>query len=55
MENLTVVEQMGQWVADKTFEDLSKEEVEALKGRVLDAVGCAVGALESQTIKTSSK
>lgn len=26
MENLTVVEQMGQWVADKTFENLSKEE-----------------------------
>ena len=51
MENLTVVEQMGQWVADKTFEDLSKEEIEALKGRVLDAIGCAVGALESQTIK----
>lgn len=52
MENLTVVEQMGLWVAGKSFEDLSKEEIEALKGRVLDAVGCAIGALESTTIKS---
>lgn len=52
MENLTVVEQMGLWVAGKSFEDLSKEEIEALKGRVLDAVGCAIGALDSTTIKS---
>lgn len=52
MENLTVVEQMGLWVAGKSFEDLSKEEIEALKGRLLDAVGCAIGALDSTTIKS---
>lgn len=52
MENLTVVEQMGLWVAGKSFEDLSKEEIEALKGRVLDAVGCAIGDLDSTTIKS---
>lgn len=52
MEKLTVVEQMGLWVAGKSFEDLSKEEIEALKGRVLDAVGCAIGALDSTTIKS---
>lgn len=52
MENLTVVEQMGLWVAGKSFENLSKEEIEALKGRVLDAVGCAIGALDSTTIKS---
>ncbi|EHI75380.1 2-methylcitrate dehydratase [Streptococcus criceti] len=51
MENLTVVEQMAKWVATKNFADLSQEEVTALKGRVLDAIGCAIGALNSQTIK----
>lgn len=51
MENLTVVEQMAKWAATKNFADLSQEEVAALKGRVLDAIGCAIGALNSQTIK----
>lgn len=55
MSELTVVEQLGEWVASKRFEDLSQEEIVALKGRVLDAIGCAIGALDSTTIKSIQK
>lgn len=55
MSELTVVEQLGKWVASKRFEDLSQEEIVALKGRVLDAIGCAIGALDSTTIKSIQK
>lgn len=51
MEN-TIVEKLGQWVDERKFEDLTQEEVLALKGRVLDSIGCAIGALESKTIQS---
>lgn len=55
MGNQTIVETLGAWVDSKTYEDLSSEAVEALKGRVLDAIGCAIGALDSETIKSIRK
>jgi 2-methylcitrate dehydratase len=38
------VEQLAEWVVGTRFEDLSGEALEALKIRILDALGCALGA-----------
>jgi 2-methylcitrate dehydratase len=48
---MTYVEQLAAFVIRKTFEDLSVEALQQLKIRVLDALGCALGALESPPIK----
>lgn len=45
------VEKLAMFVQRKSFEDLSKEEILALKVRVLDSLGCAFGALHSPLIK----
>ena len=42
-------------MAASTFEDLPKETLAQLKIRVLDSLGCAIGALSSQTVKSVSK
>lgn len=47
----TLVEQLGTWVGNVGWEDISEEAREALKGRVLDSVGCAIGALEGEPVK----
>lgn len=47
----TMVEQLADWVHDIDPSMLSGEAMEALKGRVLDAIGCAIGALEGPPIK----
>jgi len=47
----TMVEDLANWATDIQFEDLSEEAVEALKGRLLDSIGCAIGALEGAPIK----
>lgn len=46
----TEVERLAAFVAKMRFEDLSQEAVDALKIRVLDSLGCALGALESPLI-----
>ena len=48
---MTCVEELAGFVYKSTFEDLSSRAVEQLKIRVLDALGCAVGALYSQPVK----
>ena len=43
---MTQVEQLADFVARMTYEDLSKEARQQLKIHVLDALGCAIGAIE---------
>jgi 2-methylcitrate dehydratase len=42
-------------VAACAFEDLSRKAVDQLKIRVLDSLGCAIGALRSQPVKSVRK
>ena len=44
---MTMVSQLARFVTEREFDDISKPACDELKIRVLDAVGCAVGALES--------
>jgi 2-methylcitrate dehydratase len=48
---MTQVEQLANFVARMTYEDLSEEARQQLKIRVLDALGCAIGALDGRPIK----
>lgn len=43
--------QLGNWVHDISEEVLTTEGTEALKGRLLDSIGCAVGALEGTPVQ----
>src|SRR5947209_8514738 len=47
---MTQVEQLANFVARMTYNDLSEEARQQLKIRVLDALGCAIGALEGPPI-----
>ena len=48
---MTEVEQLAAFVVRTTYEDLSQKARQELKIRVLDALGCAIGALEGPPIK----
>jgi 2-methylcitrate dehydratase len=48
---MTQVEQLAAFVERMTYDDLSEEARYQLKIRILDALGCAVGALEGPPIK----
>ena len=48
---MTQVEQLAAYVVKTRYEDLSDEARQQLKIRVLDALGCAIGALEGSPIK----
>ncbi len=48
---MTQVEQLAAFVVRMTYEDLSDEARQQLKIRILDALGCAIGALEGPPIK----
>ncbi len=48
---MTLVEELAGFVHASAFEDLSSEALEQLKIRVLDSLGCAIGALNSQPVK----
>lgn len=48
---MTKVEQLAKWVAATEWGSLSEEAREALKLRVLDALGCAAGALGSEVMR----
>ena len=52
---MTCVEELAGFVHATTFEDLSSKTVEQLKIRVLDALGCAIGALHSEPVKSMRK
>lgn len=47
---MTEVERLAAFVTRSTYEDLSIETRQALKIRILDALGCALGALEGPPI-----
>jgi len=49
--NKTIVEELANWVTQLQWTDLSKEAVSSLKGRLLDSIGVAIGALDKKTIK----
>src|SRR5260221_2377853 len=48
---MTEVQELAQFVIDRNFEDLSKEALRALKIRILDSLGCAIGALKGDPIR----
>jgi 2-methylcitrate dehydratase len=48
---MTRVEQLAAFVARASYEDLSEEASRALKIHVLDALGCAIGAIEGLPIR----
>jgi 2-methylcitrate dehydratase len=48
---MTLVEEMGEFVARSSWEDVSEPARELLKIRVLDSIGCALGALGSEPTK----
>src|SRR5690242_12185748 len=50
-EVMTQVEQLAAFVRRMNYDDLSAEAREQLKIRMLDALGCAIGALEGPPIK----
>lgn len=54
-ENSTLVEQLGTWAATFSWEDISQEARNALKGRVLDAIGCGIGALTAVPIQAIAR
>ncbi|MBI5500360.1 MAG: MmgE/PrpD family protein [Deltaproteobacteria bacterium] len=47
----TVAARLGRFVERASFEDLSQPAREALKIRVLDSLGCAIGALGAQPVR----
>jgi len=48
---MTQVEQLAAFVVHAKYEDLSGEACQQLKIRILDALGCAIGALEGPPVK----
>jgi 2-methylcitrate dehydratase len=48
---MTHAEQLAAFVRRRSYDDLSAEAREQLKIRILDALGCAMGALDSPPIK----
>ena len=52
---MTAVEELAQFAVNASYEDLSEGVREQLKIRVLDALGCAIGALDSEPIQLIRK
>jgi 2-methylcitrate dehydratase len=50
-QHMTQVQKLAQFVHDRRFEDLSAEAVLELKKRVLDSLGCAIGALPGEPVE----
>ncbi|HJT71759.1 MAG TPA: MmgE/PrpD family protein [Terriglobales bacterium] len=48
---MTCIENLAEFVSRVKYEDLGKEAKEQLKVRILDAIGCAIGAIEAQTVQ----
>jgi 2-methylcitrate dehydratase len=48
---MTLVEQLAAFVERVSYRDLSERAAQDLKIRVLDSIGCAVGALEARPIR----
>ncbi len=48
---MTQVEQLASFAVRASYDDLSAASIRQLKGRVLDAFGCALGALNAEPIR----
>ena len=48
---MTMAQDLAAWVVERSFEDLSPAAVDALKIRLLDGTGCALGALDGAPIR----
>jgi len=48
---MTIAQELAKFVVRASFDDLSHESKQELKTRVLDAVGCAIGALRAGPIR----
>lgn len=48
---MTQVEQIAAFISRASYKDLSKQAQQQLKIRVLDALGCAIGALDSEPLR----
>jgi len=48
---VTCAEQLASFVTGKTFDDLAADDRIQLKIRILDSLGCALGAMEGEPIK----
>lgn len=48
---MTEVQKLASWVATRSYSNLSTDAVLALKIRLLDSLGCAIGALRGKPIK----
>ncbi|HET6383019.1 MAG TPA: MmgE/PrpD family protein [Armatimonadota bacterium] len=49
---MTQVEQLARFVVEASYEDISAEALAALKVRILDALACAIGAMDGAPIGT---
>ncbi|SFB33109.1 2-methylcitrate dehydratase [Lentibacillus halodurans] len=47
----TMVEQLGEWAHNADWNNLSEQAKEALKRRVLDSIGVAIGALHGEPVQ----
>ncbi len=52
---MTYAEELARFVVGSTYESLSPNTVSQLKIRILDALGCAIGALENRFVKSVQK
>ena len=52
---MTCAEELAKFVVASSFDDLPGQAVDQLKIRVLDALGCAIGALSGQPVKSVRK
>jgi 2-methylcitrate dehydratase len=48
---MTQVQELARFVQRISYEGLSQEAIRELKVRILDALGCAIGALEGQPVR----
>ncbi len=48
---MTEVEKLASFAVNSRYDELSEEAVAALKVRILDALGCALGALDAEPIR----
>lgn len=48
---MTEVQKLAEWISSRKYSDLSKAAVRELKIRLLDSIGCAIGAQEGEPVK----
>jgi 2-methylcitrate dehydratase len=48
---VTCAEQLAEFVTEKSFDDLAEEDRIQLKIRILDSLGCAIGAMDGEPIR----